>query len=259
MIETWQSDGAFQLVCDRWQARRLEDAFEVSRRFFAMPAELKSRCLSDLTYAGYLTSGAGEIFLICPDVGLDDDRVRSQWACHGPVPWPGLEYRRTMRSYMTELAAIGENVLRLIAIALGSPDTDWLTEDGWHHLQVRSFPNGATQPRVDYGMLVITAEESSTTLTVSPGEIMQFLTDGMLRPALYQASEHAMVYFHEPSFDTGIRPFNEQAEPQFVHYGTHFTSMFMQAFPHRVTTQRILAEDRLAVLAGLARRASVEA
>jgi isopenicillin N synthase-like dioxygenase len=164
-----------------------------------------------------------------------------------------------MRSYLTELASIGENVLRLIAIALGSPDLDWLTDDGWHHLQVRSFPKGATQPRADYGMLVITAEESSSVLTVSPGEIMRFLTDGMLQPTLGQAGEHEMVYFHEPNFDTGIRPFSEQAEPQFVHYGTHFTSMFMQNYPHRITTQRILAEDRLAVLAGLAHRASVGA
>jgi isopenicillin N synthase-like dioxygenase len=67
------------------------------------------------------------------------------------------------------------------------------------------------------------------------------------------------VYFHEPSFDTGIRPFAEQSEPQFIHYGTHFTSMFMHNYPHRSTTKRILAEDRLAVLAGLARRASVGA
>jgi isopenicillin N synthase-like dioxygenase len=259
MVEAWQADGAFQLACDRWQARRIEDAFEVSRRFFAMPAALKSRCLSDLTYSGYLTSGAGEIFLICPDIPLDDARVQAQWPCHGPVPWPGIEYRRTMRSYLTELASIGEKVLRLIALALGSPDLDWLTDDGWHHLQVRRFPQGATQPRADYGMLVISAEESSNTLTVSPGEIMEFLTDGMLRPALYQAGEHAMVYFHEPDFDTGIRPFTERDDPQFVHYGTHFTSMFMHTYPCGITTRRIVAEDRLAVLAGLARRASVEA
>src|SRR4029450_7074470 len=103
MLETWETDGAFRLACDRWQNRRLEDAFDVSRRFFAMPADLKSRCVSDLTYAGYLPYAAGETFLVCPDIPLDDARVRSQWACHGPVPWPGVEYRRTMRSYLTEL------------------------------------------------------------------------------------------------------------------------------------------------------------
>jgi isopenicillin N synthase-like dioxygenase len=261
MFEAWRSDGAFRIACDRWQARRLEDAFEVSRRFFAMPAALKARCLSDLTYSGYLTSGAGELFLICPDIPLDDPRVRAQWACHGPVPWPGIEYRRTMRSWLTGLASIGENVLRLIAMALGSPDIDWLTDSGWHHLQVRRFAAGAAQPRADYGMLVISAEESSNILTVSPGEIMGFLTDGVLRPAPYRPGEHTMVYFHEPDFDTGIRPFAERDDPPFVHYGTHFTSMFMHTYPHSSATRRILAEDRLAVLAGLAQRAgtSVEA
>ncbi len=257
LIDAWRADGAFQIVLDRWQRRRLDDAFEVSRSFSRMPAALKARCVSDLSYSGYLPSGAGEIFLVCPDIPLEDERVRAQWACHGPVPWPDMVYRRAMRSYLTLLGSIGETVLKLTGMAIGLPDVDWLTEDGWHHMQVRNFPVGATQPRADYGMLVITAHADDTrVLTVSPGEIMQFLTNGMLRPALYQASRHAMVYFHEPNFDTGIRPFAEPAEPQFVHYGTQFTSMFMQNYPHKPTSRRIMAEDRLAILAGLARRAS---
>jgi isopenicillin N synthase-like dioxygenase len=258
MVDAWRSGGMFGIACNRWQVRRIEDTFEVSRRFFAMPADLKSRCVSDLTYAGYLPAGQGEIFLVCPDIPLDDVRVRAQWACHGPMPWPGVEYRRTVRSYLSELSQIGENLLRLIALGLGMPEIDWLTDDGWHHMQVRRFPVGAARPRADYGMLVITAQEDDPfRLTVSPGEIMRFLTNGSLRPAPHPATEHTMVYSHEPNFDTGIRPFEEPSG--FVHYGTHFTRMFMGQYPDRVTTRRILAEGRLSILAGLAQRASVGA
>jgi isopenicillin N synthase-like dioxygenase len=258
MVDAWRSDGMFRIACDRWQARRVADTFEVSSRFFAMPEELKARCVSDLTYAGYLPAGQGEVFLVCPDIPLDDARVRAQWACHGPMPWPGVEYRRTVRPYLSELSQIGENLLRLIALGLGMPEIDWLTDDGWHHLQVRRFPVGAAQPRADYGMLVITAQEGSPDrLAVSPGEIMQFLMGGALPPAPNPTTGHTMVYAHEPNFDTGIRPFAESAG--FVHYGTHFTRMFMGDYPDRVTTRRILAEGRLSILAGLARRASVGA
>ncbi|MEV6715745.1 hypothetical protein AB0M48_27315 [Lentzea sp. NPDC051208] len=34
-------------------------------------------------------------------------------------------------------------------------------------------------------------------------------------------------------------------------YGTHFTSMFMRCHPDRVTTRRIVGEDRLTVLSEL--------
>jgi isopenicillin N synthase-like dioxygenase len=96
---------------------------------------------------------------------------------------------------------------------------------------------------------------------VSPGDIMQFLTGGTVEstPHKAQPGEHIMTYFHEPTFDLGLRPLVETEEPGYVHYGTHFTTIVMQTWPDRITTQRIQAEDRLAVLAGLSRRASVGA
>jgi 2-oxoglutarate dioxygenase / 2-oxoglutarate/L-arginine monooxygenase/decarboxylase len=36
-----------------------------------------------------------------------------------------------------------------------------------------------------------------------------------------------------------------------IHYGTHFTNMFMRCYPERITTRRILNERRLEVLEGL--------
>jgi isopenicillin N synthase-like dioxygenase len=318
MIEAWQADGIFQISCDSRQARKLQDAFEASRSFFASPMDFKARCVSDLTYAGYIASGeevtAGEadyseIFTVCPDIPLSDIRVREKWPCHGPVPWPGIEFRRTMQGHMSELGMIGDRLLRLVALGLDLPIDALasLADDGWHHMRVLRFPPRSDQTsrgigaHTDYGMLVIAAQddvgglyvrppvpgekrnrnwldtESSAgmyeneepwtfvrpvpdTLTVFPGDILQFLTDGRLlstphKVRLNNRERFTMAYFHEPRFDVGIRPFD--SNDGYIHYGTHFTNMFMRCYPDRITTQRIHAEDRLTVLADLARHASV--
>jgi 2-oxoglutarate dioxygenase / 2-oxoglutarate/L-arginine monooxygenase/decarboxylase len=320
MIDAWQADGIFQIACDRWQARKIQDAFEASRRFFASPAELKSQCVSPLSYAGYIASGeevtAGEadyseIFTVCQDIPFDDARVQANWPCHGPVPWPDMEYRRTMQAYMLEMGMMGEKLLRLIALGLDLPGINSLTrmtDNGWHHMRVLRFParNPNTSRGIgahtDYGMLVIAAQddvgglyirppvegekrnrnwldsESSAgmyeneepwtfvkpvadTLTVFPGDILQFLTDGALlstphKVRLNDRERYTMAYFHEPNFDTGIRPLLGP-DDSYIHYGTHFTNMFMRCYPDRITTRSILDDDRLSVLASLSKRASV--
>ncbi|GAB3906955.1 2OG-Fe(II) oxygenase family protein [Kibdelosporangium lantanae] len=313
MVDAWRADGIFQISADHQQARAVRDAFVQSARFFAMPAERKSACVSDLTYAGYIASGeevtAGEadyseIFTVCPDVPLDDPKVRDRWPCHGPVPWPDVEYQQVMAAYMAELGGMGQRLLRLVALGLGLSDIDALTrltQDGWHHMRVLRFPARTSETargigaHTDYGLLVIAAQddvgglyvrppvpgekrnrnwldtESSAgmyeneepwnfvppvpdTLTVFPGDILQFLTGGELlstphKVRLNDRERYTMAYFHEPNFNVTVRPFTE---PGSIHYGTHFTNMFMRCYPDRITTGRILAEDRLAVLADLA-------
>ena len=65
-----------------------------------------------------------------------------------------------------------------------------------------------------------------------------------------------MVYFHAPNFQTCVRPIQEPSGDDFLHYGTHFTATYLRRFPARAATLRILAEDRLSVLAGLRRQAA---
>jgi isopenicillin N synthase-like dioxygenase len=93
-------------------------------------------------------------------------------------------------------------------------------------------------------------------LTVFPGDVMQFLTGGVLlstphKVALNTRERFAMAYFHEPNFNAWIRPLIDPASEEYIHYGTHFTNMFMRCYPDRVTTRRIIAEDRLSLLARL--------
>ncbi|SRR6266487_3698103 len=92
--------------------------------------------------------------------------------------------------------------------------------------------------------------------TVFPGDIMQFITGGVLlstphKVRLADRERYTFAYFHEPSFQATARPLDEAGPGEFIHYGTHFTNMFMRCYPERVTTARIQAEGRLNILDGL--------
>jgi isopenicillin N synthase-like dioxygenase len=309
MIQAWRSAGIFQIATTAMQGRKTEGAFEASKRFFRMPLELKSRHVSDLTYSGYIASGAevtageadySEIFTICRDVPRSDPRVRAQWPCHGPVPWPDEAYHQSMKAFMNELGSIGEKLLRLTALGLELKDIDALTNltrDGWHHMRVLRFPTASRETargigaHTDYGLLVIAAQddvgglyirppvqgekrnrnwlpdESSagmyeheepwtfvkpvpSVLTVFPGDILQLMTGGHLlstphKVRLATRERFALAYFHEPNFDAHVRSLFDPSSDDHLHYGTHFTSMFMRCYPDRITTRRILEEDRV--------------
>lgn len=83
-----------------------------------------------------------------------------------------------------------------------------------------------------------------------PGDIMQFLTGGYLlstphKVKLNTRERYALAYFHEPNFKAVIEPLRPEPEDGRIHYGSHFTDMFMRSYPQRITTQRILRENRL--------------
>ncbi|QSQ26860.1 isopenicillin N synthase family oxygenase [Pyxidicoccus parkwayensis] len=314
MIRAWRRDGIFQVAMSDEQEIKTERALEASRRFFRLPLEAKAKCVSDLTYSGYIASGeevtAGEadyseIFTVCKDVSLEDPRVYGKWPCHGPAPWPDEDYRQRMAAFTGELGSVGERLLELTALGLGlEPDAlTRLTRDGWHHMRVLRFPALTSRTargigaHTDYGLLVIAAQDDvggllirppvegeqrnrnwlpgeSTAgmyeneepwtfvtpvpkvLTVFPGDILQFLTNGHLlstphKVRLNTRERYSMAYFHEPAFDTCIRPLLGPPSRELIHYGTHFTNMFMRCYPDRVTTRRILEESRLTTLAWL--------
>jgi isopenicillin N synthase-like dioxygenase len=320
MIAAWRRDGIFQVARTPRQELETIHALEASQRFFRWPLEYKRRCISDLTYSGYIASGeeltAGEsdfaeIFTVTPDLPLDDRRVQAQWACHGPVPWPDQDYRRCMTAFMQGLDQLGDRLLRLVALGLGLPEVDALTRltrNGWHHMRVLRFPSeSASSSRgigahTDYGLLVIAAQDDVGGLyvrppvpgewrgrnwlpgestagmyehaepwafvkpvpevfTVFPGDILQFLTGSYLlstphKVKLATRERFALAYFHEPAFETTVTPLGDPASQDRIHYGSHFTSMFMRCYPERITTRRIREEGRLLAIPGLASRAA---
>lgn len=87
--------------------------------------------------------------------------------------------------------------------------------------------------------------------------MMQYMTNSFLpstphKVGLNTRERFAFAYFHEPSFQAVIKPlpgYNVGQEPQEgIHYGTHFTNMFLRNYPDRITTQRMQAENRYELL-----------
>ena len=92
--------------------------------------------------------------------------------------------------------------------------------------------------------------------------MMQYLTRDYLtstphKVGLNTSERYAFAYFHEPNFNAVVKPLSDYDhtgaidEPG-IHYGTHFTNMFMRNYPERITAKRIVAEDRMSILAKLA-------
>ncbi|KAH7412934.1 putative 2OG-Fe(II) oxygenase family oxidoreductase [Cadophora sp. MPI-SDFR-AT-0126] len=141
----------------------------------------------------------------------------------------------------------------------------------------------------DYGLLVIAGQDDNwetsaaglnenddkwlfvppvpNTLTVFPGDMMQLITNDYLpstphKVGLNYDERYAFAYFHEPNFSSVIKTLpdfqNEEEKAdksEAIHYGTHFTDMFMRNYPERITANRIRDEGRLDILADLKKRA----
>jgi 2-oxoglutarate dioxygenase / 2-oxoglutarate/L-arginine monooxygenase/decarboxylase len=218
MMHAWRRDGIFQVATDAAQSRKTQAAFDASRRFFRQPFAVKSACVSDLSYSGYIASGeevtAGEadyseIYTVTPDIPLDDPRVSAQWPCHGPTPWPDDDYRRSMTTFMDELGTLGERLLELTALGLGLPGMDALTRltcGGWHHMRVLRFPTASSSTargigaHTDYGLLVIAAQDDVGGLYVRPP------VEGEVRKRNWLPGESsAGMYEHEEPW-TFVKP-----------------------------------------------------
>jgi isopenicillin N synthase-like dioxygenase len=88
--------------------------------------------------------------------------------------------------------------------------------------------------------------------------MMQYLTNSYLRSTLHKVGlnfreRFAFAYFHEPNFSAKIKPLREFAdlenrETNGIQYGRHFTNMFLRNYPDRITSKRIMKENRMQVL-----------
>jgi isopenicillin N synthase-like dioxygenase len=88
------------------------------------------------------------------------------------------------------------------------------------------------------------------------GDMMQFLTNSYLpstphKVGLNTRERYAFAYFHEPSFQATLSPlkkFYPEQTPEKIHYGTHFTNMFLRNYSDRVTSKRMERENRQQLL-----------
>jgi isopenicillin N synthase-like dioxygenase len=200
LIRAFRTDGLLQIEADQEVVNLYESAYKESKNFFANNSlQKKEEFINDSTYSGYIGSGdeatdgkldGSEIFTVTPDIDPNDKRVKANWPCHGPVPWPSDEYKNAIKNHMSSVGKIGDNLLKLIALGLDL-DINYfynLAQNGWHHMRVLRFPAAnvvdsekagkkitrGIGSHTDYGLLVIASQDDIGGLYIRPpvdGEI----------------------------------------------------------------------------------------
>ncbi|KAH6856389.1 hypothetical protein B0I37DRAFT_425669 [Chaetomium sp. MPI-CAGE-AT-0009] len=114
----------------------------------------------------------------------------------------------------------------------------------------------------DRWVYVPPVEGVHTVILGTLGDMMQYLTRDYLKATPHKVGlntreRFSIAYFHEPSFQAVIKPLEEGCggveqpavnDAEGIHYGTHFTNMFLRSYPDRITTRRLLAEGRCGLL-----------
>jgi isopenicillin N synthase-like dioxygenase len=159
----------------------LNVAFGATRRYFAMPLEIRQAHLMHPFFRrGYMPMGAShkpgfgadlkESYEVGLDLPLDDPDVAARRPLHAPNQWPP-EFpwlREAAEAYFDQTKALGERLMVLIARALRLEDDYFLQYAKKPVVQMRLFhypPQPATTeslgaaPHTDYGMITILAQD----------------------------------------------------------------------------------------------------
>ncbi|KAF5971443.1 2-oxoglutarate-dependent ethylene succinate-forming enzyme [Fusarium coicis] len=267
LVEAWRKDGILQISMTPEQHSLYKSANYASKRFFGKPYAQKAACVDSQTYSGYIASGEeltdgiadySEIFTVTKDLELDEPRVVAKWPCHGRCPWPDYEMQNPMQRYMQSLGGVGETLLQLTELGLGVPEGfPAINKTNGKGKEGRGIGS-----HTDYGLLVIAAADDVggkyfTHLSLITRDMMQYITNSALpstphKVGLNLRERFAFAYFHEPSFQAVVKPlpgYDVGQEPRDgIHYGKHFTNMFMRNYPQRITTQRLNDEGRYRLL-----------
>ncbi|KAK2592187.1 hypothetical protein QQS21_010106 [Conoideocrella luteorostrata] len=247
MINAWKKDGILQIAMSPAQQRRYDEAAAASKRFFRSTPAKKRACVNDSSFSGYVASGeemtAGiadysEIFTVTKDLDPNDPRVRAEWPCHGPCPWPDQNMGNSMKNYMADLSVSGETMLQMIELGLNVPQGSLTkyTQDGWHHMRVLRFPsrsrtNGKGKAgrgigsHTDYGLLVIAAQDEVGGLFIRPPYQGESFANWKQSAAGMREDESGWVYVPPVPGVFTVFPGDMMQ---------YMTNNFLQSTPHKV-------------------------
>ncbi|KAA2313913.1 isopenicillin N synthase family oxygenase [Pseudooceanicola sediminis] len=162
----------------------LNAVFGATRRYFALPQEVRDAHVMDPVFRrGFMPQGVTkhpgfkadlkESYEVGVDLPLDDPDVAAGLPLHGPNQWPE-EFpwlREAAETYFNEMRALGERMLRLVALAVGMPEDHFLQFNTKPMVQMRLFhyaqqPEAAEEdgqhgaaPHTDYGLLTLLAQD----------------------------------------------------------------------------------------------------
>jgi isopenicillin N synthase-like dioxygenase len=227
----------------------------LARQFFALPLEQKlaiAMAHGGRAWRGYfpvdgeLTSGRPdrkEGIYFGTELGDDDPRVRAGVPLHGMNLYPPLSgFRETLLTYIDQVAAVGQLLLRGIAAGLGLGPNYFLeryTRDPTVLFRIFNYPPATADAHddelgvgehTDYGLLTLLRQDEIGGLEIwhhdrwlpappvpdsfvcNVGDMLERLTAGRYVSALHRVrnvSTHdriSMPLFLDPSFDAVLAP-----------------------------------------------------
>jgi isopenicillin N synthase-like dioxygenase len=161
----------------------VDDTFEATRRYFALPlAERMKDKIDERFRRGFMPTGINqhpgyapdlkESFDYCLDLPFDDPDVAAGRPLHGPNRWPAQAswLRAAAEPYFEAAMGLGKQLTRLLAVSLGQREDFFLQWCRKPMVQTRLFhyppqpPDGdekqlGVAPHTDYGMITILAQD----------------------------------------------------------------------------------------------------
>ncbi len=247
--------GFFYVTGHNISAALAERLMALAREFFASPVQQKMRIAmahGGRAWRGYfpvdgeLTSGRPdrkEGIYFGTELGLDDPRVRAELPLHGANLFPAMPgFRDAILAYIDEVTAVGQLVLRGIAVGLGLPQDYFVeryTRDPTVLFRIFNYPPAAASSdenelgvgeHTDYGLLTLLRQDDvgglqiwhrdrwtpappvHDSLVCNIGDMLERLTAGRYVSALHRVrnvstqDRISMPLFLDPSFDAVLRP-----------------------------------------------------
>lgn len=172
----------------------MEQVFEQSRKFFALPTEVKMKYLRNKKHRGYtpfldetldpskqIKGDCKEGYYLGVEVQEDDPRASRDF--YGPNVWPSADllpqWRETMEKYHAEALKVGKRLSSLIALALDI-EADFFTKPGKMDdpmavLRLLHYSGEVSDPgngvygagaHSDYGLLTLLATDGTPGLQI---------------------------------------------------------------------------------------------
>lgn len=177
--------GFFYVINHGVPQRVVDDVYEATRRYFALPLETRmAHRMDDKFRRGFMPYGINqhpgydpdlkESYELAWDLPLDDPDVAAGLPLHGPNRWPAeLPWlREAAEAYFHQTFELGKRLLRVFALSLGMPENHFLQYVRKPMLQTRLFhyppqrsPDNEKElgvaPHSDYGMITLLTQDPS--------------------------------------------------------------------------------------------------
>ena len=273
--------GFFYIVNHGVPQQIVDNAFEESRRFFDQSETFKQRLLFDSNDRGYKGPGniaipgyppdLKELLDLGVDLPIDHPDVVSGKPFHGPNQWPPLPgFREALMSYYQEVSSVGQEMLRLFALALDLDEAFFLPLHDNAHITwriMRYFPGEYTQgqygtaPHTDFGTITLLSQDDlgglevhsrdgewiraphiAESFIVNIGDLMACWTNDKFTSTAHRVlnqsgqNRYSIPMFYNPEFDTVAEClptcYDESNPSRYepIHYGDYITGIYSRVF-----------------------------